>query len=404
MTALASPALTALAADGLVGNGPHFRHGLGDAPSKVNQVPDLDTIDLQLSDLQLVTKQEKGCTKRHFVNVDGQDFIATPRFRSSILGVIGQSDSIFNLFPFEEVIERFKDKFPARMNTRLTLDRTSNKALGIVNEKKTIVGYRDLIKAIEANTKDGGPHFIYEEGKILSRHNPTVGFERDARELAGDAQEFKFYGDFPIDGFGSPGLFIGILRQICSNGAIAMTHAFRKQVNLPSSDKGEVDIMSILSRVLSTFSVGDKASNALVERYETARNTPASLSEFRGFCNTVDKLQQGDGSALHLARLQSRVARLREDVCTDLEIGCLTAFDEKPGQRIPTRWSVYDLVNMASEAATHFDVTKYPLHGFIGTKITSNYDLEGLDMPVAGEAQPFYLLNDKEQSALVSLN
>ena len=40
----------------------------------------------------------------------------------------------------------------------------------------------------------------------------------------------------PIDGYGSPAVYLALLRQVCSNGMVAMSKAFKTSLNIAGID------------------------------------------------------------------------------------------------------------------------------------------------------------------------
>jgi len=75
----------------------------------------------------------------------------------------------------------------------------------------------------------------YDNGVVCSQHTPRAGGIFD---VAGDLFQNRFVIDTPIDGFGKPSIYLSLLRQICSNGAIAHAPAVRSELSLGRGEDG----------------------------------------------------------------------------------------------------------------------------------------------------------------------
>jgi len=381
------------------------------APRK-NFIPELDTINLGLADMKITTDESKTASgrirKTSYLEVDGTQFLIGDRFRNSILGHIGQGNSIFNLFEIDEVMNRFRDKVPTREAVSVTLDLEGRNALGVVQNGKPIAAATEIADL----TLSQGASFRYFGGRILAEHTPGNEFEAQARLIGGEVHNLKYYHDCPLDGYGNPSFFIGLIRQICSNGAVAMAPAFRKSLNLPDPRKikGGNDAPSVIGtieRALRNFSIGEEASSGLIERIEAAGKTPASVREFRNMLRTFERiLDPSSPGCSETSRMRIRYAMdgIKDAIINDLDVTSLSVFDDKPASRIPTPYNVYDLINMATEAVSHFDLfNDTVMHGAVGRLLVESYDLEGLDLPVP-DCTPFFFLDKDEQLELVTLN
>ncbi len=380
-----------------------------------NVIPALDTLKINIGDMNIRTVSNRLSTgrtvKNYYLNVDGTEFNVSQRFQNSVLGHIGQGNSVFNLFDFGEVMERFRQRVPTKDEVHITLDTDNHEALGVVQEGKPVVDAQEIAKL----TLDQGASFRYFSGRILAEHTPTNDFEAQLRMIGGEEHSLKFYHDCPLDGYGNPSFFIGLLRQICKNGAVAMTSAFRKTINLPDPRKlkgGKKEdgpsIIGTIERTFRNFSIGEEASSGLIGRIETAGKTPASVREFRNMMRIFERLLDPSGNGMtddcERTRLRNVTERLKDRVVNDLDVTSLSVFDDKPASRVPTPFNVYDIINMATEAATHFGVREDTLlHGAVGRLLTESYDLQGLKLP-APESTPFFFLDKQEQLDLVTLN
>ncbi len=363
-----------------------------------NKMPLLETINFNIADVRVSKGESKG---KYLLHLDGQDIKATSRFQSSLLGLIGQGSSIFNLFEFDEVVDRFVNKNATRSDVKMTIDRTNNTALGMVNRDKAMVDsglLLDILHEVQGNDLA----FAYEEGKVLSRHAPNSDFERLPQFFGGEEHQMKFFLDCPVDGYGAPSIYLGLIRAICTNGLVAMTAEFRKSLNLPDPKKvSKIGPGGILRRNLENFSIGEHAATGIGGRLEKAIATPVSVREFRNFHRVANQVFAGDSGGTG-SRVRLELERMSGHVADSLGITTLSAYDDKPSARVPIDYSVYDVLNMATELATHFPAPEaYSLHGFVGRMLTEQFDIEGLGLKAA-DPQPFHFLREDEQLALVA--
>src|SRR5205085_2266357 len=94
---------------------------------------------------------------------------------------------------------------------------------------------------------------------------------------AGDAFQNKFVIDTPIDGYGRPVVYLSLLRQVCSNGAVAHTPVFRSELAL---GRGEARVEYALVRALDGFN-NEEGFGALRQRYEAAASRRSSATCWR---------------------------------------------------------------------------------------------------------------------------
>ncbi len=360
-----------------------------------NVIPVLETLHTNLADIKIA--KSGGAKGDYLLDIDGQTVHTTGRFESSLLGLIGQGASIFNLFESHEVVERFLEKNPLREDVKITIDRTNNRALGVVGRDKAHVTSQMLMDVL-GKAQEDGLSFFYEDGKVLSEHTPGQEFERLPLSFGGETHNMKFFMDCPIDAYGNPALFVGLNREICDNGLVAMTSAFRKLMNLPDPRKTtKIGPEGVLLRQLENFSVGELASTELGKRMDAAVSTPVSVREFRNFTRLVGKAY-GNPSG---ERVRTAMETMAAQVADSLGIASLAVYDDKPSARVPIGYSVYDLINMSTELTTHFDTgSNSSLHGFVGRLLTESYDLQGLGVK-APEPRAFHFLREDEQLALV---
>jgi hypothetical protein len=214
-----------------------------------------------------------------------------------------------------------------------------------------------------------------------------------------------------VDGYGTPNVYLSLLRQICSNGVVAMSKAFRSSVSLGKKDD---NIAFALTRVLDQFS-NEEGYAALRQRIESAGNSWASVAESNSLYKILVRLHNAkaddggrmigtDGASLEaspyvrglLAKgVESTPMGEDESLLGSPIIGAyhamtgdtsrlyglanLNALSDKRQRNLPVRCTVYDLLNFATEVSTHHTVTdaSRKIQGWVGTLISGEYDMEG---------------------------
>jgi hypothetical protein len=186
----------------------------------------------------------------------------------------------------------------------------------------------------------------------------------------------------PIDGFGHPRIYLSFLRQVCSNGMIGYAKAFRSDISLGK------DIAHCIGRALDGFDNGEGYA-ALRQRFESAQQSWASVRECAELCKQLSLMN--DGESLKANHWLGDFRRMTGDLNTLYGLANLDAISQKRQRVLPTRCRVYDLLNFASEMATHraSPAASRRLQGFIGSIISDEYDMEGTAQSVTEFADFF---------------
>ena len=115
-----------------------------------------------------------------------------------------------------------------------------------------------------------GEDVEYDGGVVTSTYTPTSG--EHLFKIGPDAFYNRFMLETPMDGYGKPSIYLMMLRQVCSNGAVAYAPAFRTEITV--GDNPEYN----LERALQSFD-SDEGYSALRQRFEASQLAPASLWE-----------------------------------------------------------------------------------------------------------------------------
>lgn len=323
----------------------------------------------RVDDLRILEAESNkvGRTTVTQLEVAGEPVRPTPRFWKSFFSRFGVTDNIFRYFTPAEVFERISaraqnDRF------RFCLQRSTGgeaSLLAISSTRRPIITHDDVARLIERYEGDG---VSYESGVVTSMHTPRSGEQTFA--IGADEFQHRFVMETPIDGFSQPRMFVSFLRLICANGAIGYARAFRSDISLGS------DLTHCISRALETFDNGDGYA-ALRQRFTSSQQSWASLHECLKLYKTIVKL--------HAARQVSRDSvlldfhRLTGNLHETYGLANLDALSLKRQRVLPAKCRVYDLLNFASELATHYagPAGARALQAYIGGLISEEYDLEG---------------------------
>lgn len=293
--------------------------------------------------------------------IDGQRMDCAPRFRDSMLGLIGQSASIFNLFSADEVFERVQSRSPSRQ-VSINYEEGTNRVVSMTNHSE-LLDFGQLCEYVI-----GDSPVTYEDGVVRA----MLGTVRsEVFTINGDDHLPRINMQIPLDGYGTTSSWLALLRQVCSNGMVGMAPAFRCVIKL-----GGDSPIPTLRRFAKSFFDEDGYSD-IRTRLETAAKTPASLAEFTKLLELSARSQM---SLNILNKLDDMVSGTQEYY----GLSSLKAIDKKRARLVPTKVSVYDLVNMSSELATHVAEprTAMALQGNVGDLLSSQFDLEGLSCEV----------------------
>ncbi len=214
----------------------------------------------------------------------------------------------------------------------------------------------------------GGAEVTYHDGLVSSVHTPRGG----CRELniGGDQFHDRFCLETPVDGYGHPRLFLSLMRLVCSNGMVGYTRAFRSDIAVGK----QMD--HCIGRALESFDNADGYA-ALRQRFESSQSSWASVHECLQMGAALERIErtgQTTSTGL-LARFRTIAGNLSELY----GLANLEALSDKRRRILPSQARVYDLINFASEVATHHTLPEGTnrMQAFIGGLISDEYDLEG---------------------------
>jgi hypothetical protein len=310
----------------------------------------------------------------------GEQVQPTRRFWRSFFNRFGVSDNVFRYFEPSEVFQRISARSADDM-VRYCVERSDDgksRLLAVSSPKRPVIDYDQVMSLIR---RYDGQDVDYDGGIITSTHAPRSGDR--TFNIGGDRFQHRFVMETPIDGFSHPKLYLSFLRLICSNGAIGYSQAFRSDVSLGK------DIGHCIARALESYDNGDGYA-ALRQRFESAQKSWASVRE----CVQLYKMSMKLGEQCDLERddLVRSLYRTTGNLNEIYGLANLDALSIKRQRILPARCRVYDLINFASETATHHATPagNRAMQAFIGSLISDEYDMEGTAESV-GDFNDFFM-------------
>lgn len=374
---------------------------------------DFTTID----DMQVVTavNPQSGDEYVDRVIVQDEPLKPSPRFWTSLFARFGFNKAFFKYFSHAEVFGRIAECSPSD-RLRVCVERGTDVAgkpvsrlLAVSNPTKPIVPYEDLVEMLETSGHLG---ISYDDGIIESQHRPRVGARESS--ILGDPHDNRFILATPVDGYGQPNVYLALYRLACSNELIAMSKIFKSGVSL---GKGDDNVAFALTRVLDQFN-NDEGYAALHQRVESAGQSWASVYETMVLYKLLIRLLNEkddkdlpiigtDGAALkkspYLRESLTRAMKaeggspmgedeklagtpvlrafhgMTGDVSKLYGLANLDALSQKRQRSLPVNCTVYDMLNFATEVATHHAKPRAvrSLNRWVGGMIGAEYDMEG---------------------------
>lgn len=327
----------------------------------------------------------------------------TDRFWTSLcssFSTVGLSKKLFKMFTHEEVFTRLRQtqSDPLRVTFAEYDEGKTVKMLAVTKPDKPVARYDDVINILnkydgeKVQYQDGGTSGT--SGIVQSWHTPP---RMDNFEIGGDKFIPKYVMETPIDGFGKPLIYLSMLRQVCTNGMVGYSRAFRSELSLGKNE----EVTHSLERALDSFS-NEEGYMALRDRIEAARGSWASIAEAGNIGKTLSRLSghfvdkgsssmlntignikgwDGAGTADHLTiKIQKAFASQIGDLCQIYGIVHLDALSRRRMASMPCKATVYELMNFATEVATHYcdETGARALQADMGTLLgNGEYDLEG---------------------------
>ncbi len=316
----------------------------------------------RVSIADLVPVECDQATGRFKIQFEDRIYNTTARFITSFARKLKFSNNIFNYFTAEEVFDRVYQRNPD-VAFKVTFDRQDGEILGVVDENKKL-----LPAEIACNVFASDPRvqkIQYSKGVWEAEFLLDGSFSiRNDSEYAR-----KIWVHYPVDGVSMPCVYLSVLRQVCSNGMVAMVPGFRTDIEI-NDESG-----THLSRLLRSYN-NENGFMALESRLQTAQDTLASVNELMKFENLLTTQISDQASA---SRLQTRLEEMAGDPCARYETTSLNNIAMKKRSLLPVACSVNDLFNFCSELTTHHENIISRVDAFnaaLGGMLAQEFDLE----------------------------
>ena len=348
------------------------------------------------------------------VELDGMPVRATNRFWNSLHVRFGFTSNIFRYFSHEEVFQRISEVAPSdKLGWCVEHHEGGANLLAVTNPLAATMRHDDLLELL-------GKHDVgeirYSNGIVTSEHAPRYN---PTFKIAGDAFQNKFIVDTPIDGYGRPAVYLSMLRIICANGLVGYSPTFRSELSVGKGDGG---VSFALKRVLGGFNNEDGYA-ALRQRFESATKSWASVAETNKLYKILVKqlgtgrvassvgratseVKGGDGaSAFERAPMLVKYNKMAGDLSRTYGLANLDTLSVKRQRTLPAACKIYDLLNFASEVATHHadETGNRVLQAYIGELISGEYDLEGT-VDQFSDWRDFFLGSEETNETLTSMH
>ncbi len=323
----------------------------------------------KLSDLEVVTNESAGKNNRQTMEatriiVGGEKYKPTQRFWNSIGSRYGLTTRLFGYFSPAEVLDRVAKVQKAEgKSINLRLAAKDGELLAVSDPKDNILKYDDLMSFLE---KNGAENIRYEDGVLTGMFTPQGG--EQLFNIGADAFAHRFMGNFPIDGYGSFLNALALYREVCKNGAIALTPVFQSVLKI-----GTQDMEKNLTRAIQSFS-NDDGYTVLENRFLVSQSSMASVQEVVKCRSLLEKVTGNDVNG-YIA-VSKKLNALTGNLNYMYGTSNLSTLGKKL-KMLPAKCTAYDLINFMTEYSTHHNRNaSTKVSGLVGTFLSTEFDLE----------------------------
>lgn len=292
----------------------------------------------------------------------GRAYKPTDRFLKGLARRMKVPVGVFTLFSPVEVVHRAAAVAPD-LGLRVTLDEEKGEALGLIEN----TGRPIPADAVERVMKEDGrlQRFGYANGVIEGMFD--IG---ESWSVPGDSDyRVQVRASVPVDGMDAPDATLGLLRQVCSNGAVVEAASFRTKLEI-KDNSGEH-----FRRLLASFG-NPQGIEALHERLVAAAGTKASVGEVHAVDEFLRRQVRRAEDAMHL---RERLQEIAGHPCVRYGVADIGAIGPRRRALLPVDCPVSDVMNFVTELCTHHPrALKDPAAGgaLVGRFCTGGFDLE----------------------------
>ncbi len=315
------------------------------------------------------------------LSIDDEPVVTTPRFWWSLFVRCGLNEAVFRYFDPAEVFNRVA-RLDAGRSVRFAIERSGPagsrpRLLAVSSPNGPLLHSESAASIVESFS---GTRVAYSNGVLSSMHRPA-GVD-EILKIGPDGFRNRFHLEVPVDGMGEPRIHIALVRLVCSNGAIGMRAAFRSTIRIGKDPEHSLD------RALAHYA-NDDGFSAMRQRFDSAQRSWASLREVRLLENELNRISWGTTDG---ARERRRAFRqMVGDYESRYGIASIEALSVKRQRMLQSSCRMYDLINFATEIATHHAPPHAAgrLQSWLGSTITEEYDLENTANEVPDFAEVF---------------
>lgn len=331
-----------------------------------------------IRDIQVKQSVDEKTNKRSIdeVKIGDRKVHVTGRFWNSLFSKYGFSSKTFNYFDPAEVFDRIAER---RSDDKVRVCLAFNgeddlipDALAISNDAKPVMEYESVLDLLNEQELNGD--IMYSDGVVSSTHSPLT---EQNFIIKGDEFAPRYQTVIPIDGYGQPEVAIGWDRLICANGAVAFGKVFSSKISTGS------DMMSGLRRleqVCSNYG-NDEGYDALRRRLISSSESYASVLECSKASRLISKCLGSDGIIREDVRqMFDGFEKIAGNPAMMYGLVTNTSASSKRLATLPSRATVYDLINFVTEMSTHKfgeERGRRAVYGHVGQILSNEYDLEG---------------------------
>lgn len=321
------------------------------------------------------TDEKTGKKSIKSVTVDGRPVNTHQRFWNSLFARYGFGRNVFNYFEPEEVFERISTR---REDDSLRFCLLTHKGMhrptlmAVSNPNKPIFAMDRVAELLGGYDPADG--ILYADGIVRASFTPRG---EAPFEIGGDDFQARFDTLIPIDGYGSPEVALGCLRLVCTNGLTAFGKVFSNKIPQGSDADGG------FARITQTIEGygNDEGFDALRRRLASATESYASVAECAMMASAVTRAVGASGMEREeIRQVLDNFDRIAGNPTMMYGLINTTAVGRKRLATLPSRASVYDLINFGTEVATHHvggEGTSRGIQGIIGSLLGGEFDLEG---------------------------
>ena len=317
---------------------------------------------INISEIEPISVKAESKHNLMGVRIGCDAFYISPRFIKSLMSMFGFTDNIFNYFSPTELFERITERHK-KQTIQLCFDQKNKAVMAATKSDNHLFPLAKVIDAVQKNEKLLSVRYCPKNGTL-----ETFIEQPNQWHAKGDsAYQGRLRFTTPVDCWGDSKIALGMVREVCTNGAVVTKDIFTSKVIV------EKESGTHLRHLLDKFR-NDRAFAAMQKRLNDARFIKVSAAEY--FKATQLFILHGGENALKIVECMEDFANYPEQFYQ------CDSFDKiAPARRkdLPVSLSLLNLLNMVSEVMTHHqEGDDSELENFYTTLMTKPADLEGI--------------------------